>query len=245
MSTIAIGDVHGNDRALVDLLVQIHRTLTPTDTVVFLGDYVDRGKRSKECIDHIISFSKNTEAAVVTLLGNHEEWLLRTIDDYSRHSWIFMGAFPTIESYSLEAATTIHEEIKRLGPKLILEHVRLPYELFFDSVPQEHIQFFRNLKVFHRTPDAVCVHGGLDPSQGAVEEQDSESLVWGTDGFPDAYDGEDSIMYGHTNNPFIDKAGWPQPRIVGCTYGLDTISEGVLTAVRLPDGCVLQSERYK
>jgi serine/threonine protein phosphatase 1 len=245
MSTIAIGDVHGNYRALEDLLAQVDRVATSSDTVVFLGDYVDRGEQSKECIDYILSFSKDTDATVVTLLGNHEQWLLRTADDYTRHSWIFMGAFPTIESYSQEAAATIHDEIRRLGPKLVLEHVRLPYELFFDSVPKQHIQFFRSLKVFHRSPDAVCVHGGLDPSLGAVEHQDTESLVWGTDDFPDAYDGEDRIMYGHANNAIIDENGWPQPRISGRTYGLDTISEGVLTAVRLPDGCVFQSARHK
>ena len=245
MSTIAIGDIHGNDRALKDLLAQIQGVVAPSDTVVFLGDYVDRGEQSKECINRIISFSKNTEARVVTLLGNHEEWLLRTADDYARHSWIFMGAFPTIESYSVEAAKAIHDEITRLGPKLVLEHVRLPYELFFDSMPQEHIQFLRNLKTYWRTPDAVCVHGGLDPAKGPVEQQDAESLVWGSDDFPDNYNGEDSILYGHMNNAIIDKDGWPQPRMSGRTYGLDTISAGVLTAVRLPGGSVFQSERYK
>jgi hypothetical protein len=33
-------------------------------------------------------------------------------------------------------------------------------------------------------------------------------------------------------------------RIVGSTIGLDTISHGVLTAVRLPDRLVIQSERH-
>ena len=36
----------------------------------------------------------------------------------------------------------------------------------------------------------------------------------------------------------------PRPRIVGKTYGLDTISHGVLTAVALPGGEVIQSARY-
>ena len=245
MSTIGIGDVHGNDKALEDLLTQIHRVINPADTVVFLGDYVDRGEHSKECINRIISFSKNTEARVITLLGNHEEWLLRTADDYARHSWIFMGAFPTIASYSPDAAGAIQDEIKRLGPKLVLEHVRLPYELFFNSMPKEHLQFLRNLKTFCRTPDAVCVHGGLDPVQGPVEQQDAECLVWGSDDFPDDYTGSDSILYGHANKPVIDKDRWPHPRISGRTYGLDTISTGVLTAVRLPDGSVFQSKQYE
>ena len=43
----------------------------------------------------------------------------------------------------------------------------------------------------------------------------------------------------------MDHAGWPHPRIVGRTYGLDTIGEGVLTALRMPDAAVFQSRRFR
>ena len=39
--------------------------------------------------------------------------------------------------------------------------------------------------------------------------------------------------------------GWPAPMIVGRTIGVDTISHGVLTAVRLPDQRVFQSARHE
>ncbi len=244
MATIAIGDIHGNLRALDDLLTRIFQEVNESDTVVFLGDYVDRGPDSKGCIERILEFKRNINAGVITLLGNHEEWLLKTLDDYSRHSWIFMGAFPTIESYSRTAATQIRGEIKKLGPKFILEHVRLPYDLFFDAMPKNHINFIKSLKIYHRTTECVCVHGGLDPAAGPPEEQKLENLIWGTDQFPEAYTGEDAILYGHTSNPVFDANRWPRPRIVGKTFGLDTISEGVLSAVRLPGGDVFQSDRY-
>jgi len=244
MATIAIGDIHGNLRALDDLLARIEREVNKSDTVVFLGDYVDRGPDTRGCIERILDFERSARASVITLLGNHEEWLLRTFDDYSRHSWIFMGAFPTIESYSRTAVTKIHCEIKKLGPKLILDHVRLPYDLFFDAKPRKHIDFIKSLKIYHRSPDGVCVHGGLDPAAGPPEEQKTEDLIWGTDEFPEAYSGEDTIFYGHVNNPEFDANRWPRPRIVGKTYGLDTISEGVLSAVRLPGGDAFQSGRH-
>ena len=60
---------------------------------------------------------------------------------------------------------------------------------------------------------------------------------------PNTY-AEDAILYGHTNNPEYDANRWPRPRIVGKTFGLDTISEGILSAVRLPGGNVFQSGRY-
>jgi hypothetical protein len=52
-------------------------------------------------------------------------------------------------------------------------------------------------------------------------------------------------VYGHRNNAVVSADGWPSPAILGRTIGIDTISHGVLTAVRLPDGRVFQSARFK
>lgn len=246
MSTIAIGDVHGNLSALDNLLNRITPEITAQDTIVFLGDYIDRGPDAKGCIERILDFRRTVKGRVVTLLGNHEEWLLRTHKDYTRHSWLLgMEGFQTVRSYSATAAERLREEAEKAGPRLVLERVQLPYELFFDSMPADHISFLTSLQTFCRTPDAVCVHGGLNPEVGPVEEQRSEDLRWGTDGFPHRYRGEELLLYGHTNDFVLDKSNWPQPRIVGRTYCLDTISSGVLTALRLPEGIVIQSDRYR
>jgi diadenosine tetraphosphatase ApaH/serine/threonine PP2A family protein phosphatase len=156
-----------------------------------------------------------------------------------------MRGLDTIRSYSFEAATELHNEIDKLGwAQIVTERLPLSYEFFFDTMPEEHIEFLTELKSFHRAPEAVCVHGGLDPDGGKIEEQSIEDLVWGTREFPERYVGEDMIIYGHADNPVLDQEGWPRPRVFGRTYGLDTISSGVLTAVRLPDGTILQSDRY-
>jgi serine/threonine protein phosphatase 1 len=245
MSTIAIGDIHGNLRALEDLVSRITSEITAGDTVVFLGDYIDRGPDAKGCIQTILDFRRTANGRVVTLLGNHEEWMLRTYKDHTRHSWLLgMDGFQTVRSYSAIAAERLREEAERLGARLVLERPSLPYELFFDAMPAEHISFFTSLRPFCRTPDAVCVHGGLDPDAGRVEEQRSEDLLWGTDGFPDRYLGEEFVLYGHSNDFVLDKRSWPHPRIVGRTCCLDTISSGVLTAFQLPEGIAFQSERY-
>jgi serine/threonine protein phosphatase 1 len=88
MATIAIGDIHGNHSALIDVLDQIRSEVDAGDTVVFLGDYIDRGPDTKRCIDAILSFRQEVKAEVVCLRGNHEDWLLvklgyRKIKDHS------------------------------------------------------------------------------------------------------------------------------------------------------------------
>lgn len=61
--------------------------------------------------------------------------------------------------------------------------------------------------------------------------------------FPLAYRGDETLVYGHRNNAVIDAHGWPQPAVHGRAIGIDTIAHGVLTAIRLPGGHVVQSAR--
>jgi serine/threonine protein phosphatase 1 len=246
MPTLAIGDIHGNSAALADLLHQLLPELMPEDCIVFLGDYIDRGPDSKGCIDQIIRFRDAAPGTVVALTGNHEDWLLRTYRDYARHSWVLgMEAFETIRSYSPEAETLLHAELERAGTRLIFDHVRIPYEIFFNQVPADHLRFLEDLKPLWRTPEAICVHGGIDPCCGNLEDQDKEDLLWGADTFPSQYLGRDLIVYGHRNDGIINQYGWPEPNVSGRTIGIDTISHGILTAIRLPEGRVFQSRRHK
>jgi serine/threonine protein phosphatase 1 len=245
MPTIAIGDVHGNQAALDDLLGQLHSELTPDDTVVFLGDYIDRGPDSKGCIDRVLGFQAETCAEVVALIGNHEDWLMRSLADPCRHSWLLgMEALDTIASYSQDAAGRIRRAAEAAGPRLITDQVTLPYDEFLRVLPAAHLTFLRGLRLFHRTADAVCVHGGLDPTIPAVEAQTRDAILWGTGTFLTAYDGPDLVLYGHWDNATIDAVGWPHPAIGPWSIGIDTVSHGILTAVRLPDRRVFQSGRF-
>jgi hypothetical protein len=155
-----------------------------------------------------------------------------------------MEAIETIASYSVAAAMRLRRAARAAGPALYTERVALPYEAFFSSVPESHLRFFETLERCHRTADAVCVHAGLDSRIRVLEEQTVEACVWGTAGFPQTYDGEDLVVYGHHNNAVLDRHGWPGPCILGRTIGIDTIGHGVLTALRLPDGEVIQSRRH-
>jgi serine/threonine protein phosphatase 1 len=246
MATIAVGDIHGDLAALHDILDQIHGESGRGDTIVFLGDYIDRGPDSKGCVDAILGFQHGAEAEVVCLLGNHEDWLLRTLHDYRRHSWLLgMEAFDTIRSYSVDAGETLREAVSNAGAQLYLGQCELPYGAFFDCVPSGHIRFFESLRLYHRSADCVCTHGGIDPRVAGFHEQTRHALIWGAGSFPNGYDGAEVIVYGHRNNAALNEDGWPAPTIVGRTIGIDTISHGVLTAIRLPDQRVFQSARHE
>jgi serine/threonine protein phosphatase 1 len=214
------------------------------DTVVFLGDYIDRGTDSRGCIDAVLRFRDSVPARVVGLTGNHEEWLLRAMVDPSHHSWLLaMDGFTTIRSYSPEAERAIRDAVTAAGREL-LNGTTLPYDLFFEAMPLDHREFLTLLGRYCETPDGICTHAGLHPSIADLDRQ-GRVLTWGHAGFPEEYRGSAYVLYGHHNDPEIDQDGWPWPRRVGRTIGLDTISHGVLTAVALPGPEIVQSARYE
>ena len=168
--------------------------------------------------------------------------MLRSLSDPTQHAWLVgMDAVPTIANYSEEAAVAISHAIKKHGRRLFTLRMPLPYQLFFEAMPPEHLEFFRQLKPWHQQQGVICVHGGIN-QDGRLDPEDVDTYVWGTPGFPEEYSGSDAVVYGHRNNPVIREDGGIEPRIgSNKTYGIDTISHGVLTALRMPDEQVFQS----
>jgi serine/threonine protein phosphatase 1 len=245
MATFAVGDIHGQLAPLVELLATMAPEIATGDTVVFLGDYIDRGLHSKAVVETILAFAASTPATVVSLLGNHEEWMLRTMRDSTDHSWLLgMDGLTTIASYSAEAAETIAAAARANRGALYDGSVALPYGQFFDAMPTAHRDFFATLRRCHETADCLCSHGGLDPRVDSQADQ-GRALVWGGPGFPERYSGSRPVVYGHHNDAAIDADDWPHARVMGVTYGLDTIAHGVLTAIRLPGPRFYQSGRYE
>ena len=69
--TLAIGDIHGCDVALEKLLRAL--SIAPNDTVIVLGDAIDRGPGSKQVVERLLQLAK--ECRLVFILGNHEKRL--------------------------------------------------------------------------------------------------------------------------------------------------------------------------
>lgn len=75
---IALGDIHGCSVALATLIEVI--APQPEDTLVPLGDYVNRGPDSAGVLELLLSLEQRCR--LIPLLGNHEEMLLSAL----RHS---------------------------------------------------------------------------------------------------------------------------------------------------------------
>jgi serine/threonine protein phosphatase 1 len=109
---IAIGDIHGCSAALAALV----RAIEPTepDTIVFLGDYIDRGPDSRGVLGQVIALTGR--CTVVPLLGNHEEMLLAALEGQSElRYWLKFGGTDALASYGYKG-----------GPELPPADLRVP-----------------------------------------------------------------------------------------------------------------------
>jgi len=76
MKSLIISDINGNLKLLKKVIV--YSSIHSGDRIILLGDYLDRGPDTPGTIDYIIDLKKEYE--VIPLMGNHEEWFLRSLN---------------------------------------------------------------------------------------------------------------------------------------------------------------------
>lgn len=99
-----MGDIHGCIRPLDALLEMLQ--LCSEDTLVVLGDFINRGPASCEVIERLLALERETQ--LVSILGNHEEEMLSARSDpLALQRWLVMGGRATLTSYGVKSLEEI------------------------------------------------------------------------------------------------------------------------------------------
>lgn len=189
----AIGDIHGR----VDLLKRLHDTIAldaqtaapdTRKTIIYLGDYVDRGFNSKELIDYLLD-NPLPGLAPVYLKGNHDEYFVNFIETCNEGApWLKYGGDATVYSYGVRIADHV-------APDQRLEHI---CERLRETVPERHIDFLSQLKLAWTVGDFLFVHAGVHPDR-PWDKQTSEDLLWIRDEFLESdRDFGKIVVHGHS-----------------------------------------------
>jgi diadenosine tetraphosphatase ApaH/serine/threonine PP2A family protein phosphatase len=174
--TFVVGDLHG----CVDELNVLLNAIAPsaTDTLVFLGDYIDRGPSPKGVIDRLLRL-RSEGPRCVFLKGNHEDMFLAYLGHEGQYGdgFLYNGGDATLRSYGLEGT---------------------PASAAAAALPPEHLEFLTSLDLRYVEGSFLCVHAGLDP-QRPLDGQRDEDLLWIREEFlinPHPF--ECTVLFGHT-----------------------------------------------
>ncbi len=144
-----IGDIHGCSKTLRTL---VEEKIKPgkEDKLIFVGDYVDRGPDSKGVVSYVMEL-RLMGYNIVPLKGNHEDMMLRSVDDKTiRNNWFYNGGMPTLRSFGVRETR---------------------------EVPGHFIEFLSSLEYYYQTDNFLVVHAGLN---FAIDDPltDKESMLW-------------------------------------------------------------------
>ena len=203
----AIGDVHGCADELVELLGNL--PLDDQSLVVFLGDLVDRGPKSKEVIDHILKLKEMCQ--VVAISGNHEAMFLSFLDHpESIESILFImnGGLATLDSYADENS---HQGF---------------------SLPKEHEEFLRQLPDYAMVNDFVFVHAGLPKLKlpDCLAPEYREDRLWLRNiSMDSSFDWGKKLIHGHSPTVSVEIHKNRINLDTGCVFGLNLTAMELVT----------------
>jgi len=172
---ISIGDIHGCSIALAALIEAIDPQ--PQDTIIPLGDYVDRGIDSRGVLDQLIELRNRCK--LVPILGNHDQMMLHAKDGRSDFQfWLNCGGDSALDSYGSTSK--------------------------LDLIPKSHFRFLESCRSYFETDTYIFVHANFKPDV-PLEQQDDHTLRWLSlrDYVPSPHCSGKIALMGHTPQPEI------------------------------------------
>lgn len=210
---IAVGDVHGCHVALRSLIQAIDPK--PNDTIVVLGDVIDWGPDSRDCVQQLIDLSDRCK--LILIRGNHEEMLFAALESESAlRSWLDLGGEETLRCY--------------------------PYQGGGEFIDPEHVRFLKTQAWdFYETDEFIFVHASYDPNK-PMSVQSNTTLQWehvDPERMRPHYTGK-TVVAGHTPQTSGEPLdlGFLKMIDTDCSRG------GWLTALELKSGRAVQSNQF-
>ena len=181
-----VGDIHGR----LDLLETLLDQLKPDHPVVFVGDYIDRGGQAAQVLNLLQDLSNGSPQSFICLLGNHEEMMLRFIDDPKRMGglWLHNGGLQTLASFGLSDVT---EPVSGADAIALASRLR-------ETVGEPLLSWLRNRPLTWTSGNVTAVHAAFDPAL-PLKDQTREVCLWGHPRFfLDARTDGQWVIHGHT-----------------------------------------------
>lgn len=166
---IVVGDIHGRADLLEQLIDRLSKHTDTNQTLVFVGDYIDRGETSADVLGLLQALQGSIwPGKVICLQGNHEAMMLDFLDEPEEAGafWLQNGGAQTLASYG------IHPPEMSPGPLLEAR------DALTDALGPATISWLQALPLCHHSGNVFISHAGADP-QAPLDQQDATHLLWG------------------------------------------------------------------
>jgi serine/threonine protein phosphatase 1 len=210
MKKWVIPDIHGCAKTLKALVEQLQPS--KEDLLIFLGDYIDRGPDPKGVVDFLMQLKADGQK-MITLRGNHEEYLLLAFEkdkelnksfffnrkkNHLYEKWMRHGGTDTMESFGIS-------KLKEL--------------------PQKYLDWFEQLELYTQQENYFIVHAGLNFERRDPLE-DEHAMLWSRSFIaqPEKIGGQ-VIIHGHVP--------------VSLSFIQDRITDKTSKYIPLDNGCYL------
>lgn len=223
---VAISDVHGHYDELMKLMDKVVNEWGvdfSRDTLVFLGDYVDGGYKTRQVIAQMIKWQKKYPHWIF-LKGNHEDMMVN-----AKHAFPYEQLFELWYTQGGKATALSYIPEKKV-------HKYLQDRSSHTFIYSTHLQWVDSLPIFHKTEDYLFVHGGIDPELGM--DTSSKEMLWIREPFISSEkDFGFKVIFGHTIFQDRNPSKHLRPRVMKNKIGIDTMAHnsGRLTALLLPN----------
>jgi len=190
MNYLVMSDIHGQYEMFSKLYDKIKNIEAQ---FIFLGDYIDRGEKSKECIDLLVEIKKEKPDTIL-LKGNHEKMLIDFFklpeDDQNFLSnsinWIYRnGGIKTLKSFGFNTDDYLDSMINKRSL------INYYFEIFFEK-----------LELYYQTDKLFFVHAGVNLDK-PFELNTEEDFLWIRPPFKyteNCLGFNKKIIHGHTCN---------------------------------------------
>ncbi len=173
----AVGDIHGHYQALTALNAVIAMEIAAQPelehTVIYLGDYIDRGPNSQKVLE-ILQAGPHQNVETIFLRGNHEQFLIDLlkfqpwVDDDYLECWHENGGDTTLRD--LQISDYLHLRYTSAGLQTLSSKIA-------KALGPDLAQFLDKLQAIHRIGNYVFVHAGVDP-QKPLAAQSEQEFLW-------------------------------------------------------------------
>ena len=182
-----IGDIHGEYKLFASLVKEYDEV---THQLVLIGDLIDRGSRSKECL--LLAKELVEKQGAIYLMGNHEDLFLRFLKNPEDRfqNYLLNGGGETIESLLHQGA--------------ILEYSPSEISLMIQTRYKELIQFLEKLPVYYEWHHYLCVHAGVNLLLKDWKQTSVRDFLWIRKEFHEGKNNTNRvIIFGHTPTGYL------------------------------------------